>query len=94
MTDRKTNGQFAKGNKGKPKGSPNKVTKELRDKLKAILSDELENLPAILANIEGKERIELVVKLLPYAMPKVQPLTPDYDIFSEAEMAWGRQRER
>lgn len=76
---------------GREKGTPNKVTKELRDKLKAILANELENLPAELANIPAKERIELLIKLLPYAMPKVQPLTADYDIFSEMEMAWGAQ---
>lgn len=74
---------------GRAKGTPNKVTKELRDRLKAILADELANLPAELANLPAKERIELLIKLLPYAMPKVQPLTSDYDIFSEAELAWG-----
>lgn len=74
---------------GREKGTPNKVTKELRDKLKAILADELENLPATLAELEPKTRLELLIKLLPYAMPKVQPLTADYDIFTEAELVWG-----
>lgn len=74
---------------GREKGTPNKVIKELRDKLKPVLVDELENLPAELAKMLPRQRIELIIKLLPYSMSKVQPLTADYDIFTEAELVWG-----
>lgn len=47
-----------------------KTVKELRATLKNLIYDELESLPETLENMEPKDRLELVVKLLPYAMPK------------------------
>jgi hypothetical protein len=58
---------------GRPKGTPNKLTSELRDTLKALIDIELENLPGVLAELPARERAELVVKLLPYVLPKVEP---------------------
>ena len=54
------------------KGTSNKLTKELRVLLKDILHQELENLPKYLNSLEPKERLEILVKLLPYAIPKVE----------------------
>lgn len=65
---------------GRTKGTPNKITKELRDVLKGVLYQELETLPERLAKLDDKTRVELLAKLLPYALPKVQPLHNDYDI--------------
>jgi hypothetical protein len=47
-----------------------KTVKELRATLKNLIYEELENLPETLEHMEPKDRLELVVKLLPYAMPK------------------------
>ena len=67
---------MAKGLKtgGREKGTPNKLTKELRGLLKDLLHQELENLPAHLNSLEPKDRLEIIVKLLPYAIPKVEPV--------------------
>ncbi len=59
--------------KGRPPG-PSEITAELRKVFKTIISDELENLPAILDKLEPKERVELVIKLLPFCLPKLQPI--------------------
>ena len=59
---------------GRKKGTPNKLTTELRATLKNILCKEIENLPEHFNKLDAKDRIELLVKLLPYAMPKVEPL--------------------
>ena len=61
------------GNKygGRQKGTPNRVTKELRTLLKDILYQELEQVQERLELLEPKERIELLIKLMPYALPKV-----------------------
>ena len=66
---------MAKGVKtgGRKPGTPNKLTSELRVKLKTIVEAELEALPEQIAALEGKERIELLIKLIPYVLPKVQP---------------------
>lgn len=67
---------MAKGVKtgGREKGTPNKLTKELRKALKDLLYQELENLPEHLNSLEPKDRLEILIKLLPYAIPKVEPV--------------------
>jgi 23S rRNA C2498 (ribose-2'-O)-methylase RlmM len=61
------------GNKygGRQKGTPNKLTKELRSVLKDILYRELEQIQEQLDALNPKERIELLIKLMPYVLPKV-----------------------
>ena len=58
---------------GRTKGTPNKLSKELRASLKNVLSNEVEKLPEHFEQLEPKERIELLIKIMPYAMPKVKP---------------------
>lgn len=80
---RTKSGRFAPGTSGnpsgRPKGSPNRVTKELRQLLKSIVFDELERLPETLERLEAKERAELLTKIIPYAMPKVENARFDVD---------------
>ena len=61
------------GNKygGRQKGTPNRITKELRTLLKDILYQELEQIQKRLELLEPKERIELLIKLMPYVFPKI-----------------------
>ena len=76
MSKRKNNGQFKSresGNPaGRPKGSKNRVTRELRTVLKSVVFDELERLPETLKDLPPEKRLELLTKLLPYVMPKIQ----------------------
>ena len=67
---------MAKGIKtgGRSAGTPNRLTKELRKVLKDLLHKELENLSTHLDSLEPKERLEILTKLLPYVVPKVQSI--------------------
>ena len=56
---------------GRQKGTPNKLTKELRSVLKDILYQELEQIQEHLETLNSKERVELLIKLMPYILPKV-----------------------
>ena len=56
---------------GRQLGTPNKLTNELRNVLKDILLNEFISLESNLNKLDTKERLELLVKLLPYAMPKI-----------------------
>ena len=58
--------------KGRPKGVKNRLTTELRATLKSIVEDELENLSESLAGLPPNERLAIVLKLLPYVLPRVQ----------------------
>ena len=44
--------------------------KELRSTLKSCIHAELEKLPETLESLEPKQRLDILVKLMPYAMPK------------------------
>lgn len=59
---------------GRTAGTPNKLTKELRTVLKNILHQEIELLPEHFSNLETKDRLELVIKLLPFVLPKVNTI--------------------
>jgi len=60
---------------GREKGTPNRMTKELRTVLKDILYQELEQIQERLDTLKPKERIELLIKLFPYALPKVTSIS-------------------
>lgn len=59
---------------GREKGTPNRVTKELRTVLKDVFYEELRNLPELLKDLPPKERLELVIRLAPFVLPKVNPV--------------------
>lgn len=58
---------------GRQAGTPNRLTRELRTALKNILHKEIKTIPEHLNKLEPKDRLEMLIKLLPYAMPKVEP---------------------
>jgi dihydrodipicolinate synthase/N-acetylneuraminate lyase len=54
----------------RPKGSPNKTTKEMRDFVRAFLSDNLETMQRDFDSLEPLERLRFIEKLMPYVMPR------------------------
>ena len=60
---------------GRKAGTPNKMTFELRGKLAAILDKELETLPGTLEDLDARERVEAVLKLAAFVLPKVETVT-------------------
>jgi hypothetical protein len=64
---------------GRQLGTPNKVTSELRASLKAILDGELVTIRATLDKLPPKDRLDVVLKLMPYCMPKIESITGRYD---------------
>ena len=68
---------MAKGKKtgGREQGTPNILTKELRVILKGIVLKELEVIPATLEKLDSDKRLELVLKLLPFVLPKIDSVS-------------------
>jgi hypothetical protein len=68
---------FEKGNtlgQGRPKGSPNKTTKEIRDAYKKLLEDNLDNMSIWLADVaadDPRQAIDLMLKLSEYILPRL-----------------------
>jgi len=59
---------------GKPKGTPNKITGEMREFLKKILEKELGNLPHLLNKLSPEKKAEIIVRLLPFVLPKINDI--------------------
>ena len=64
---------------GRTAGTPNKVTSELRKTLKGIMANQLETLPQTLEQLPAKERLEMIIKLMPFCLPKVDSIGGNYD---------------
>jgi hypothetical protein len=56
---------------GRAKGTPNRITKDSREILFSIVKNEIENLPSLLEQLEPREKAYILVKLLPFVMPKM-----------------------
>lgn len=56
---------------GREAGTPNVVTSQLRSVLKELLFEELKHLPGYLAELPTKDRVDVITKLMAYALPKV-----------------------
>ena len=59
---------------GRQLGTPNKTTKEIREKLKSLFDMELQKLPEYLNELDTPAKIDLMIKLIPYVLPKVTPV--------------------
>lgn len=57
---------------GRKKGTPNRLTKEVRAVLKEVVFDEMSQIHLHFQKLDPKERIELLIKLMPYVCPKIQ----------------------
>lgn len=58
---------------GRTVGTENKTTKEIRAILKEVISNELLNIESLLCELQPKERLELIIKLMPFVLPKLAP---------------------
>jgi hypothetical protein len=55
---------------GRIKGSENKVTSQIREKISLLLENQFETFESELNNLQSKDKLELLVKLIPYIIPK------------------------
>jgi len=64
---------MAKGYKtgGRIRGSSNLVNRQIKEQLCLILEDEVRNLPELLGSLKSEEKIHILLKLLPYVVPRV-----------------------
>ena len=60
---------------GRPKGTPNKITSTVRAWLLEVLNGNRDQFARDLQALEPAERVEVLLKLLPYVLPKA--VNPD-----------------
>lgn len=55
---------------GRPKGTPNRITGELRERIYDFLERKFEGIEFDFEKLEAKEKAQVFVKLLEYVIPK------------------------
>ena len=64
---------------GRVKGTPNKVTSTLREKISLFLGRKWDIIEKDFDSLDPKDRIALFEKLLQYSIPKLQAVTEQED---------------
>lgn len=59
---------------GRPKGSPNKATKQLRELVSDLVQREFENVDTLLLQLEPKERAKFLTDLMKYVLPSLSSI--------------------
>jgi|LauGreDrversion4_2_1035121.scaffolds.fasta_scaffold21242_6 hypothetical protein len=76
---------------GRAKGIPNRTTSDFRSILGDFIYKQAETLPEVFSSIKSPEkRLDLVIKLLPFVVPKVQDFSleklPDHKLSAILEI--------
>ena len=71
--------------KGRPKGTPNKVTGDLRQWLSKLVDDNRTTFEADLKDLEPAQRLQILEKLMQYCTPKLQAISVEAQINAEYE---------
>lgn len=81
---------FEKGNKlgkGRPKGSLNKTTKEMKDILNYALFGDAQSIQDDLAELEPKDRLMIKAKFAPFILPSLKAV--EATVITEGETSLG-----
>lgn len=57
---------------GRPKGTPNKSTNELRNTFQSLLEANLETMQKDLDSLDPKERLQIIFKMATFCLPTLQ----------------------
>ena len=69
---RNSDGTFAEGNEGRPKGIPNKTTTEIKEAFQMLLEDNLPTLQRDISSLEPKQRVKFMLELANFIIPKMK----------------------
>lgn len=67
---------------GRPKGTPNKVTTELKTWVQKLIDNNRAQLEKDLKQLEPKERWAVIEKMMSYTIPKMSSVEADIDLTS------------
>ena len=60
---------------GRRSGVPNKTTQQSKDIVQKVINNELDNLEVLLSKLSAKDRVNALIKLLPFVIPKQQEIS-------------------
>lgn len=70
---------------GRPKGSPNRVTAEMREWIASIISKNKAKFEENLKSLDAGEHTRIISGLLPFVVPKMAPTSPGEELRREKE---------
>ena len=56
---------------GRKAGTPNKVTTDLREQISELIENNFKGIQKDIDNLESKERLDFLIKLFEYSLPKL-----------------------
>ena len=68
---------------GRPKGTPNKVTSDLKTWINALISKNLSRIEKDLKGLEPKERLQILERFMQYCIPRQQSISVEAQIQAE-----------
>lgn len=71
---------------GRKKGTPNKITNSIRNKLLSLIDGNFETIKEDLKALSPQDRLNIFFKFLDYAIPKPQNVKIDLSNLSEREL--------
>ena len=64
---------------GRPKGTPNKITQDMRQWLSTVIDKNRRQMERDLKALKPKERLQMLEKLMQYVIPKQQAVKAEVD---------------
>jgi len=65
---------------GRERGTPNRITSDLRDWIKELLNDNRQTFEADLKKLEPHQRVAIFEKMLSYSVPKLQSVEAQINV--------------
>jgi len=65
---------------GRKKGTPNAVTKDLRERIRELLESKFEQVEADFSSLEPKDRLNAWLKMSEFVLPKMQRNELSFDL--------------
>ena len=78
---------------GRPKGTPNKITQDMRQWLSTVIDKNRRQIERDLKALEPKERLQMLEKLMQYVIPKQQAVSAevDFSTLTDDQLTVGNQ---
>jgi hypothetical protein len=71
---------------GRAKGTPNRTTKELKELIHNIVEVQLDTIEEDLQDLDPKDRLNILLRLVEYVLPKQREQKIDFSNLSDAEI--------
>jgi hypothetical protein len=71
---------------GREKGTPNKTTKELKQVLHSVIEQQLETIEEDLQKLDPKDRLNILLRLVEYVLPKQREQKIDFNSLTDTEI--------